>query len=282
MSPILEALLAGSAVVMAAVTLVWLLSVRKRDASIVDVFWGLGFVLAAWVYRGLGPPAGWRQWLVLALVTIWGVRLAGYIFWRSRGHGEDYRYREMRRRAGPGFWWKSYFTVFLLQGVLLLAISTPLLAVQAGDAGAAWRWSDLVGLALWIVGFFFEAVGDSQMARFKADPANRGRVLRRGLWAFTRHPNYFGDAALWWGFFLFALAVPWGFWTLPSVLVMNLLLLKVSGVALLEKTIVERRPEYREYIDDTPAFVPWTLLGVRRSAGRRRTEGGGVRFGDDP
>lgn len=269
MSPILEAFLAGSAVVMAAVTLVWLLSVARRDASIVDVFWGLGFVLAAWVYRGFGPPAGWRQWLVLALVTIWGVRLAGYIFWRNRGHGEDYRYREMRRRAGRGFWWRSYFTVFLLQGTLLLAISTPLLAVQAGEAEPGWRWSDLVGLVLWIVGFFFEAVGDFQMARFKADPANRGRVLRRGLWAFTRHPNYFGDAALWWGFFCFALAVPWGFWTLPSALVMNLLLLEVSGVALLEKTIVERRPEYREYIENTPAFVPWTLLGVRRSAGRR-------------
>ncbi len=269
MSPYLEALLAAGAAILAALTLLWLLSVWKRDVSVVDVFWSLGFVLAAWIYRGYGPPAGPRQWLVLALVTIWGLRLAGYIFWRSRGQGEDYRYREMRERTGPAFWWRSWLTVFVLQGALILVISTPLLAVQVGDGDPGWRWSDGVGLLLWLVGFFFEAVGDYQMARFKARPSSRGKVLDRGLWAYTRHPNYFGDAALWWGYFFFALAAPGGFWSLPSVVLMNLLLLKVSGVALLEKTIEERRPKYREYVESTPAFVPWTLLGLRRPAARR-------------
>lgn len=147
----------------------------------------------------------------------------------------------------------------------------PLLAVQAGAGDPRWRWSDAVGLGLWAIGFFFDAVGDWQLARFKADPGNRGKVLDRGLWAHTRHPNYFGDATLWWGFSFFALAVPWGFWTLPSVLLMNLLMLKVSGVALLEKTIANRRPGYREYVESTPAFVPWGLLGLRRRRRRVRS-----------
>ncbi len=263
MSSHLLAFLAGGGTVVVAVTLLWLLSVRLRDVSIVDVFWSLGFVTAVWVYRGFGPPATWRHGLVLALVTIWGLRLAAHIYWRQRGHEEDYRYQAMRRKVGEGFWWKSYFRVFLLQAILLWIISAPLHAVQTSAANG-WRWSDYVGLVLWIVGFFFEAVGDYQLARFKSNPENRGQVLRTGLWAHTRHPNYFGDATLWWGFFFFALASPLGLWTLPSVLLMSFLLLKVSGVALLEKTISSRRPGYREYVESTPAFVPWGLLGLRR------------------
>ena len=266
MSPILEAFLAGGAVVLGAASLLWLASVRLRDASIVDGFWGLAFVLAAFAYRAFGPPAGPRQLLALALVTIWGVRLAAYIGWRNRGGGEDYRYRAMREASGPSFWWRSYFRVFLLQGLLVSLIATPHLMLQAAEQPHAWQWSDAVGLLLWLVGFYFEAVGDWQMARFKADPANRGRVMRSGLWALTRHPNYFGDATVWWGFFFLALAAPGGYWTLPSVVIMNLLLVKVSGVALLEKTIHQRRPAYREYIRSTPAFVPWPRFG--RHAGR--------------
>ncbi len=256
MNSILYAFSVGAAVTLGAASLLWILSLRLRDVSIVDVFWGLGFVVSAWVYRAFGPPAEARQLLVLALVTIWGVRLASYIFWRSRGGGEDYRYRAMRAAAGPRFWWRSYFTIFLFQGILVCVIATPHLWVQVSEQPPGWLWSDAVGLCLWTIGFAFEAIGDWQMARFKADPANRGKVLRSGLWAWTRHPNYFGDAALWWGFFFFALSVPGGVWTLPSVVLMNLLLLKVSGVALLEKTITKRRPEYRDYIESTPAFIP--------------------------
>lgn len=255
MQPTPFSFLAAAAAIFVAVTLVWLLSIRLRDVSIVDIFWGLGFVICVWIYRALGPDATPRQLLVAALVTLWGVRLAAYIGWRH--DGEDYRYRAMRERVGDGFIAWSYGRVFLLQGLLVLLISTPLLLLQTREAFGGWRWSDGLGLGLFVIGFFFEAVGDWQMARFKADPNNRGKVLDRGLWALTRHPNYFGDAAIWWGFYAFALAVPGGIYTLPSVLLMTLLLLKVSGVALLEKTIVERRPAYRDYIERTSAFIPW-------------------------
>ena len=247
-----------------AVTLVWLLSVRLRDVSIVDIFWGLGFVLCAWIYRFLGPEASLRQTVVLALVTLWGVRLAAYIAWRHQG--EDYRYQTMRARVGDSFVVRSYFTVFLLQGALVALIATPHLLLQAQEVTAPWGFTDNLGVVLFAIGFFFEAVGDWQMARFKSDPANRGKVMDRGLWAFTRHPNYFGDATVWWSFFAFALAAPGGVYTLPSVLFMNFLLLKVSGVALLEKTITERRPEYADYIERTSAFLPWFPKRPQRGA----------------
>ena len=252
-----SAWLTAAAAVAAMMTLVWLVSLAKRDVSIVDIFWSLGFVLAAWIYHLHGDAAAPRRQLVLALVTIWGLRLALYIARRGRGQGEDYRYAAMREGRGPSFAWQSYFTVFLLQGALILVISPPLLLVGAASQFAGWTWSDAVGVVLWAVGFFFEAVGDWQMARFKADPDHRGRVLDTGLWRYTRHPNYFGDAMVWWGFYAFALAVPGGAWTLPAPLLMNLLLLKVSGVALLEKTISERRPKYRDYVEATNAFLPW-------------------------
>ena len=256
-SILLAALLDAALAILVATTLVWILSVVKKDASIVDVFWGLGFVLTAWIYRLAGAEPTARQLLVLGLVTLWGARLALYIAWRNRGHGEDYRYRQMREKNGPGFAWKSLFIVFYLQGALVLLIGLPHLFLQAPAQSAAWRWSDALGIVFFAVGFFFEVVGDWQMARFKADPANRGQVLDRGLWRYTRHPNYFGDAMVWWGFYAFALAAPGGAWTLPCPILMTFFLLRVSGVALLEKTIVERRPQYREYIDKTPAFLPW-------------------------
>lgn len=251
-----DAFLLGAAAVIAALALLWLLSLWQRDVSIVDVFWGPGFVLAAWLYRLEGPPAEPRQWLQLVLVTLWGLRLGGYIAWRNSGKGEDYRYRQMREQHGESFRFISLGMVFLLQGALILVISLPLLFTQAQPVPAGWRWSDALGLGLWMVGFFFEAVGDAQMARFKADPANRGRVMRHGLWRYTRHPNYFGDACQHWGLFVIALAAPGAGWTLPAPLLMSWLLLKVSGVALLEQTIAERRPEYREYIETTNAFIP--------------------------
>lgn len=254
---LLEAFLSAAAVIFLTMTALWLISVKRRDVTVVDVFWGLGFVLAAWIYRAFGPEAVLRQQLVLALVTLWGLRLAGHLGWRSHGRGEDRRYRAMRERGDPGFWWKSYFQVFLLQGALLLAISLPHLVLQAAPSPSGWRLVDSAALGLWALGFFYETVGDYQLARFRAEPRNQGKVLTSGLWATTRHPNYFGDAAQWWAYGLFATAAPGGFYTLPSVLLMTWLLLKVSGVALLEKDIAQRRPEYRDYARRTPAFVPF-------------------------
>lgn len=238
-------------------TALWLLSLVLRDSSIVDIFWGTGFIISGWVYFALTPqgnPA--RKWLLMALVTIWGLRLSLYILWRNRGKGEDYRYRQWREKRGSSWWWFSYLQVFLLQGFLMWVISIPLLAAQFNPQAARPGWLDWLAVLAWGIGFFFEAVGDWQLARFKADPENKGKVLDRGVWRYTRHPNYFGDAAQWWGFYLFTVPAG-GWWTIYSPIIMTYLLLRVSGVAMLEKSLKETKPQYREYIESTSAFIPW-------------------------
>lgn len=247
----------GLAVALGLTSLVWLASLVKRDASIIDIFWGLGFVTLAWFYRSRIPVDSFRQTLVPLLVTLWGLRLAIYILWRNRGRDEDYRYVAMRKKWGARFPLLSLVIVFWLQGFLFWVIGMPLLQVQISRQPIGISWLDLVGLGLFAIGFFFEAVGDFQLARFKANPANKGKVLDRGLWRYTRHPNYFGDATLWWGFGCFALATPGSSWTLISPLLMSLLIIKVSGVALLERGLGSTKPEYRDYVRRTSAFFPW-------------------------
>lgn len=244
-------------VILGLMTLLWLISLLLKDASIVDIFWGAGFVVSTWVYFALTPDGSTgRKWLITALVTIWGLRLSLYILYRNWGKGEDFRYRKWREEAGSRWWWQSYFKVFLLQGLLMWIIAAPLLAAQQGAAPDRLKFLDWAAVALWSIGFFFEAVGDLQMARFKADPTNKGKVLDTGVWRYTRHPNYFGDATQWWAYYLVAAAAG-GFWTIWSPIVMTLLLLRVSGVALLEKTLAVTKPQYREYIETTSSFVPW-------------------------
>jgi steroid 5-alpha reductase family enzyme len=257
MSLLLSPLLTGLAAILGAALLVWFVSLYKRDVSIVDIFWGLGFIGLTWLYHSFGPEAGLRQLLLLLLVTVWGLRLSLYLLWRNWGEGEDRRYRAMRDAHGERFWWVSLFTIFFLQAGLIWFIALPLFVVQTCSTPLAWRWTDTVGLLLWSVGFLFETVGDWQLARFKADPRNREQVMCTGLWAYTRHPNYFGDALVWWGYFFLALATPEGIWTVGSPVLMTFLLLRISGVALLEQTISERRPAYRDYIERTSAFFPW-------------------------
>lgn len=249
--------LSGLAAALVLVLLVWLGSLVRRDASIIDIFWGPGFAVLAWVYAAWGD--GWqpRKLLALGLVTVWGVRLAAHILWRARGKGEDYRYREMRERHGARFWWVSLFAVFLFQGVLLWLISAPLLQAVRATGPPGWTGLDLAALLLFVFGFLFEAVGDLQLARFRSDPASHGKVLRSGLWRYTRHPNYFGDAVVWWSFFVLALATPGALWTVFSPVLMTFLLLKISGVGLLEKKLRRTRPEYEEYVASTNAFLPW-------------------------
>ena len=254
---LLELLALSAAIVAASMAGLWLVSLALRNAGIVDIFWGLGFVLLAAFYFVAADGYGGRKLLVLVLVAAWGLRLSGYIFWRNRGKGEDYRYAAWRERAGGRFWWVSLFQVFLLQGLLMWVISMPILAAQAADEPDQLTVVDLLGTAVWAVGFFFEAVGDWQLARFKANPANRGKVMRSGVWAYTRHPNYFGDATQWWGLYVIAAGAADGDWTLFSPLLMTVLLLRVSGVALLERAQVETKPQYREYIETTSAFLPW-------------------------
>ncbi len=230
----------------------WLLSVARHDASLVDLAWPLMFVLAAWIWF-LPSAAGALQWLVLALVMAWGLRLHTHLAWRNLGHGEDRRYQALRERYSPGFWWKSLFLVFLLQGVLAWVASLVIFAALRADIGLG--PVAVLGLALALAGLLMEALADWQLSRFKADPDNAGKVMDRGLWRYSRHPNYFGDCLVWWGLTLVALAAG-HWWALVSPLLMTVLLLKVSGVALLESDIGERRPEYARYIQRTPAFVP--------------------------
>jgi steroid 5-alpha reductase family enzyme len=236
---------------------VWLLSLPTRNASLADIFWGPGFVLLAWLSFALTDGYVGRKLLLALLTTAWGLRLSLHITWRNWGQGEDRRYQAWRAKRGASFWWVSLFTVFLTQAVLLWLVS---LAVQIGQLSptpARLTGWDLLGILVWTTGFTWEAVADWQLAHFKANSANRGKVMSQGIWAYSRHPNYFGESLVWWGLFLIALATPFGWWTVISPLVITFLLLKVSGVVLLEKDIVERRPKYREYVETTSAFIPW-------------------------
>jgi steroid 5-alpha reductase family enzyme len=253
-----DAWLWSGAAMLAFAVVFWVLSLVKDDVSIVDSLWSLMFLLVVVVYwlaaDETGPRAGW----LFGLVGVWALRLSAYITWRNHGQGEDRRYQEIRKNNEPGFRYKSFYIVFGLQGVLAWIISLPLVAAIGSSQPLG--WVDAMGFCLWGVGFLFEAVGDFQLARFKADPKNKGRVMNKGLWQFTRHPNYFGNFTLWWGFYLFALSggAPW---TIVSPLLMSFLLLKVSGVTLLEKDIGERRPAYAKYARTTNAFFP----GPRRA-----------------
>ena len=244
-------------VILGYMTLIWILSLILKNSSIVDIFWGAGFVVANWVYFALTPEGfATRKWLLNALVTIWGSRLSIYILIRNWGQPEDYRYRKWREDAGSKWWWYSYFKVFLLQGFLMWIISTPLLAVQINPTPDVLTVVDYIAVVVWGIGFFFEAVGDWQLRRFKSKPENEGKVLNSGVWRYTRHPNYFGDATQWWGYYLLAAAAG-GWWTIFSPIIMTFFLLRVSGVAMLEKNLRETKPKYKEYIETTSAFVPW-------------------------
>jgi len=236
---------------------VWLMSLVKRDASIVDVFWGLGFMLVAWLTFVKSDGYLGRKLLLTLLTTIWGLRLAVHIFIRNWRHGEDRRYQAWRAQHGERFWWVSFFTVFGRQAVLLWVISIVLQTGQISPVPYRFVWLDGLGALIWAVGFGFETLADWQLARFKADPANVGKVMNRGLWAYSRHPNYFGECLVWWGLFLITLATPGGAWAIISPIVITFLLLKVSGVTLLEKSMLDTRPEYLDYMKTTSGFFPW-------------------------
>jgi steroid 5-alpha reductase family enzyme len=241
---------------LAAMLALWALSLRRRDASIVDVWWGPGLALQAGIAAALAPAPGPRSWLLLGMVTVFGLRLGLYLGWRNGGRGEDPRYQAMRRRWGTRFPWWSLAAVFGLQGVLQWFVSLPAQVALLAPGTAGLGALDALGLVLFGVGLGFEAVGDLQLARFRADPANAGRVLEHGLWRYTRHPNYFGDSLAHWGLFTVALATPWGWLTAPCPALMTFLLLRVSGVPLLERSMARRRPDYAAYQRRTSAFVP--------------------------
>jgi steroid 5-alpha reductase family enzyme len=236
----------------------WISSIAIKDASIIDRFWGVGFVLISFGLTMILEGGQWNQTLLLAIVSIWGIRLSIFIHNRNKGHPEDYRYVEMRKKAGPSFWWRSLIRVFMLQGVIMLIVATPLIYCFSMPSGAEFSATlTIIGSIVWSVGFVFEAGGDWQLSRFKSDPRNKGQLLNSGLWSLSRHPNYFGDACQWWGFGLFALA--YGIeasWTLLGPAVMTFFIRKISGVDLLEKGLKSSKPGYEDYIKTVPAFIP--------------------------
>jgi steroid 5-alpha reductase family enzyme len=253
----LDVFLGAGLAILVFMTILWLISLALKNSSIVDIFWGSGFVVTAWIAFLLTPDGALlRKALICGLTTIWGLRLSFHILVRNWGKGEDFRYRAWREEEGARWWWFSFFKVFLLQGILMWVIAVPLVAAQIAPLPARLTFLDLAGVVLWAIGFFFEAAGDWQLARFKADPVNRGKLMSAGVWRYSRHPNYFGDSAQWWGYYLMTAAAG-GYWTIFSPVLMTALLVRVSGVALLERTLKETKPGYREYVESTSAFVPW-------------------------
>ncbi|MEX1367443.1 MAG: DUF1295 domain-containing protein [Nannocystaceae bacterium] len=248
--------LQGCGLLLGLMTVVWLVSVRLRDASIVDLVWGATFVVAGWWYFAQTPGGDpGRKLLLMALVTVWGLRLSVYLTWRNWGEPEDRRYQAFRKRYGPQrYWWVSFFQVFVLQGTLSWLIGSPLLGAQM--RGGALGWLDAVAVVVWLVGFTFEAGGDLQLARFLANRKSSDELLTTGFWRYTRHPNYFGDSACWWAYGLFAIAAGSPLWAIGAVM-MTALIIKVSGVAMLEKTMKSDKPGYAEYVRRTSAFLPW-------------------------
>ncbi|MEI6199260.1 MAG: DUF1295 domain-containing protein [Actinomycetota bacterium] len=251
----------GKAMAVAAITIViimvatWLVSLVMKNASIVDIVWGLGFAVTSWVLALTidGDPT--RQALLAFMVGLWGVRLGSYLAKRNLGHGEDWRYKAMRKKKGAKFGIVSLITVFGLQGALMFIVSLPVMFGNS-DATPGVGPIAVIGIMVWAIGFLFEAVGDWQLARFKRDASNAGKVMQTGLWSLTRHPNYFGNALLWWGIGIVGAETGSGVIGFIGPVVMTYFLLNVSGVPMLERSLNKRREGYAEYAARTSGFIP--------------------------
>ena len=229
-------------------------SLIKKRNDVADVAWGLGFVLMTWTSFFFSSTFSNRGLLAGVLVSIWGLRLAWHIYSRNKGKAEDYRYLAWRKEWGKWFFIRSYLQVYILQGVLLFMIVLPVLVINKNSV-SSFTWIDFVGVFVWLFGFYFEAVGDAQLARFIKNPENKGKLMQSGLWAYTRHPNYFGEVTQWWGIWLISLSVPSGMFAIIGPLTITILILKVSGIPMLEKKM-EENPEFVEYKRKTSMFIP--------------------------
>lgn len=232
----------------------FVLSLVRGRNDVADVAWGLGFVLLTWTSYFISSDSGTRGLLLGILVTIWGVRLAWHIHRRNRGKAEDYRYLAWRQAWGKWFYVRSFFQVYILQGALLMVIATPIVIINA-QAGNGLGLFDLLGTLVWITGFIFESVGDAQLARFIKNPANKGKLMQSGLWAYTRHPNYFGEIVQWWGIWLIAVSVPYGLIGIIGPITITFLIVKVSGIPLLEQKMAAN-PEFTEYRQKVSMLIP--------------------------
>ena len=251
----------GNAMLIAAITIAavmvttWIISLIIKNASIVDIVWGAGFAVTSWVLAATVDGNSGRQLLLAVMVGLWGMRLALYLAKRNIGHGEDWRYKAMRKKKGKNFGVISLVTVFGLQGVLMWTVSLPVILGNADNSPGVGPIA-VMGIMLWLVGLTFEAVGDYQLAKFKKDPSNATKVMDKGLWSLTRHPNYFGDALLWWGIGIVGAETGSGIFGLVGPLVMTFFLLKVSGVPMLERSLSRRREGYADYVAKTSGFIP--------------------------
>ena len=249
-----EIMLTVAIVIAAVMIITWVVSLVLRDASVVDPVWPLAFIAVAITALIAGSGDEGRRILIACVVAIWGARLSIHLLVRNAGKEEDFRYAAMRAKRGHRFWLTSLITVFLLQGLLVWVVSLPVQLSAIPDRPLGWL--AIIGAIVWVLGLAFEAIGDAQLTRFKANPASRGQVLNTGLWRYTRHPNYFGDFLVWWGIFLIAAESGAGAWGFAGPLLMTLLLVKVSGAGLLEKDIAVRRPGYADYVRRTSGFIP--------------------------
>jgi steroid 5-alpha reductase family enzyme len=235
-------------------TLIFMVALLRKDNSIVDIAWGFGFLLIAVLTFFLRPGMILRHLLITLLVSLWGLRLMIYIFRRNMGKGEDFRYAKWRRDWGKWFVPRSYLQVFMIQGLFMLIIAWPIILTNS-SLPSGLGWLDCVGAGIWLIGFFFEGVGDLQLVRFKKYPLNKGKIMTEGLWRLTRHPNYFGEVVMWWGIYLIAFSVPLGWTAIISPVLITFLLLRISGVTMLEKKYADN-PEYAAYMRRTSAFFP--------------------------
>lgn len=226
---------------------------KKND--IADTAWGLGFIMLTIASLPMGRGLTTRKLVVLVLVMLWGLRLAIHITLRNKGRAEDYRYRQWREDWGDQFVWRTFLQVFMLQGLLMLLVSFPIIVVNTYDRGG-FGVLETLGIIIWGIGFLFETVGDYQLSAFKRDPDNEDKLLTSGLWGYTRHPNYFGEVTQWWGIFVIAVSAPHGWIGLVGPATITLLLLRVSGIPMLEKRS-SQKPGWDEYRRRTSAFIPW-------------------------
>lgn len=252
------ALFASAFFVFCYMTFFYVIALQKRNNSIADIAWGLGFALIALFTLTRFSTYAERQLLVTLLTCIWGLRLSTHILIRNWGKEEDPRYQAWRKSWGNRHKLYGFTHVFLLQGLLMLIISIPIITINS-SANTQLHLIDFLGLVLWLIGFTFEVIGDRQLAQFLKNPANRGLILQTGLWRYTRHPNYFGESLMWWGIFVIALSVPYGFATIISPLLITYLLVYVSGVPLAEKQL-ESNKAFADYKKKTSAFIPWFPL----------------------
>lgn len=257
MDMMLQILLINLLVVTVMMVVGWFVSLVFRNVTVVDSLWGLGFVLIAWMTLFLSNGYEVRGTLIVAMVTLWGLRLSFYLSWRNWGKGEDPRYGQWREKSGDRFWIVSLFKVFILQAIFMWFISLAPQYGQLAELPNRLTWLDIFGAVVWTVGFLYESISDWQLARFKSNPENKGKVMDRGLWAYSRHPNYFGECLIWWGLFLVTLATPGSWWTVISPVLVTVVLLKMTGIPLTEKAIADTRPGYAEYAARTNAFIPW-------------------------